>query len=72
VEDLSVEKRRPPLTTVLLWFAAVPTLVLTGYGIFSGVVLALPFPYNYLMVINSFMLGVLEIYVGALIDMHSK
>jgi len=24
------------------------------------------------MVINSFMVGVLEIYVGALIDMHSK
>ena len=69
---MSVEKRRPPLTTILLWTAGAVTLVLTGYGIFSGVVLALPFPYNYLMVINSFMVGVLEIYVDALIDMHSK
>jgi len=71
-EDLSVEKIRPPLSTVLLWIAGAVTLVLTGYDIFSGVVLALPFLYNYLMVINSFMLGFLEIYVGALIDMHSK
>lgn len=47
------------------------TLVPTGYGIFSGVVLALPFPYNYLTVINSFMVGVIEIHVGALIGMHS-
>ena len=69
---MSVENRRPPLTTILLWIAGVVTLVLTGYGIFTGVVLALPFPYNYLMVINSFMLGFIEIYVGALIDMHSK
>ena len=69
---LSVEMRRPPLTTVLLWIAGAVTLVLTGYGIFTSVVLALPFPYNYLMVINSFMIGILEIYVGALIDMHSK
>jgi len=72
VEGLSVEKRRPPLTTVLLWIAGAVTLILTGYGIFSGVVLALPFPYNYLIVINSFMVAVLEIYAGALIDMHSK
>ena len=72
MEGLSVEKRRPPLTTIFLWIAGVVTLVLTGYGIFSGVVLALPFPYNYLTVINSFMVGVLEIYVGALIDMHSR
>ena len=64
--------KRPPLTTVLLWIAGIVTLVLTGYGIFSGVVLDLPFPYNSLTVINSFMLGVIEIYVGALIDMHSK
>ena len=40
---MSVEKRRPPLSTVLLWIAGAVTLVLTGYGIFSGVVLALPF-----------------------------
>ena len=64
--------KRPPLTTVLLWIAGAVTLVLTGCGIFSGVVLDLPFPYNYLMVINSFMVGVIEIYVGVLIDMHSK
>ena len=69
---MSVEERRPPLTTVLLWIAGAVTLVVTGYGIFTGVVLDLPFPYNYLIVINSFMVGVLEIYVGALIDMHSK
>jgi len=56
-----VEKRRPPLTTILLWIAGAVTLVLTGYGIFSGVVLALPFPYNYLMVINGFMVGFIEI-----------
>ena len=67
MEGLSVEKRRPPLTTILLWIAGAVTLVLTGYGIFSGVVLALPFPYNYLMVINSFMSGVLEICARRLI-----
>jgi hypothetical protein len=72
VYGLSVEIKRPPLTTILLWIARAVTLVLTGYGIFSGVVLALPLPYNYLMVINSFMVGVLEVYVGALIDMHSE
>jgi len=72
VEDLSVEKRRPPLTTIFLWIVGVLTLVLTGYGIFTGVVLTLPFPYNYLLVINSCMIGVVEIFVGALIDMHSK
>ena len=68
---MSVEKRRPPLTTVLLWIAGIVTLILTGYGIFAGVVLDFPFPYNYLIVINSFMVGVIEIYVGALINMHS-
>ena len=72
MKDLRIEKRRPPLTTILLWIAGAVTLVLTGYGIFSGVVLDLPFPYNYLIVINSFMVGVVEIFVGALIDMHSK
>ena len=71
MEGLSVEKRRPPLTKILLWIAGAVTLALTGYGIFTGVVLDLPFPYNYLMVINSIMVGVIEIYVGALIDMHS-
>ena len=69
---MSLEKRRPPLTTIFLWIAGVLTLVLTGYGIFSGVVLALPFPYNILTVINSAMIGIIEIFVGALIDMHSK
>jgi len=69
---LSLEKRRPPLTTIFLWIVEVLTLVLTGYGIFTGVVLALPFPYNYLIVINSCMIGVVEIFVGALIDMHSR
>ena len=69
---MSVDIKRPPLTTISLWIFGAVTLVLTGYGIFTGVVLDLPFPYNYLMVINSFMVGVLEIYVGALIDMHSK
>jgi len=72
VEDLSLEKRRPPLTTIFLWIVGVLTLVLTGYGIFTGVVLTLPFPYNYLIVINSTMIGVVERFVGALIDMHSK
>ncbi len=62
---MSVEMKRPPLTTILLWIAGAVTLVLTGYGIFSGVVLDLPFPYNYLIVINSFMIGVIEIFVGA-------
>jgi len=52
VEDLSLERRRPPLTTIFLWIVEVLTLVLTGYGIFTGVVLALPFPYNYLTVIK--------------------
>jgi len=72
VEGLSYEKRRPPLTTIFLWIVGVLTLVLTGYGIFTGVVLTLPFPYNYLMVINSTMIGIIEIFVGALIDMHAK
>jgi len=72
VEGLSIEIKRPPLTTISLWIAEAVTLVLTSYGMFSGVVLALPFSYNYLMVINSIMVGVLEIYVGALIGMHSK
>ena len=71
-ENLSVEKRRPPLTTIFLWIVGVLTLVLTGYGIFTGVVLALPFPYNILIVINSAMIGIVEIFVGALIDMHTK
>ena len=69
---MSLEKRRPPLTTIFLWIVGVLTLVLTGYGIFTGVVLTLPFPYNYLIAINSTMIGVIEIFVGALIDMHSK
>ena len=34
---MSLEKRRPPLTTILLWIVGVLTLVLTGYGIFTGV-----------------------------------
>jgi len=72
VKDLSVEKRRPPLTTIFLWIVGAVTLVLTGYGIFSGVVLDIPFPYNYLVVINSTMIGIIEIFVGALIDMHAK
>ena len=46
---MSVEKRRPPLTTILLWIGVL-TLVLTGYGISTGVVLTLPFPYNILTV----------------------
>ena len=65
MKGLSIEIKRPPLTTILLLIAGAVTLVLTGYGIFSGVVLAFPFPYNYLMVINSIMIGVVEIYVGA-------
>ena len=69
---MSVEKRRPPLTTILLWIIGVLTLVLTGYGIFTGVVLAVPFPYNILIVINSIMTGIVEILVGALIDIHAK
>jgi len=69
---LSVEKRRPPLTTIFLWVVGVVTLVLTGYGIFAGVVLAVPFPFNYLIIINSAMIGVIEIFVGALSDMHAK
>jgi len=69
---LSLEKRRPPLATFFLWIVGAVTLVLTGYGIFSGVVLDLPFPYNYLVVINSVMTGIVEIFVGALIDMHTK
>ena len=71
-QGLTVEKRRPPFATIFLWIVGVLTLVLTGYGIFTGVVLTLPFPYNYLMVMNSCMSGVVEIFVGALIDMHSK
>lgn len=66
------EKRRPALTTIFLWVVGFSTLVLTGYGIFSGVVLTIPFPYNYLLVINSCMVGIIEIFVGALIDMHTK
>ena len=69
---MSVEKRRPPLTTIFLWIVGVLTLVLTGYGILSGVVLILPFPYNYLLVINSAMIGIIEIFVGALIDIYAK
>ena len=69
---MTVEKRRPPLTTIFLWIVGVLTLVLTGYGVFAGIVLALPFPYNILIVINSAMIGVVEIFVGALIDMHAK
>ena len=69
---MSVEKRRPPLTTIFLWIVGVLTLVLTGYGIFTGVALAVPFPYNILIVINSAMIGIIEIFVGALIDMHAK
>ncbi|UCE16736.1 MAG: hypothetical protein JSV12_03810 [Candidatus Bathyarchaeota archaeon] len=69
---MSVEKRRPPLTTIFLWTVGVLTLVLTGYGIFTGVVLDVPFPYNVLIVINSTMIGIVEIFVGALIDMHAK
>jgi len=72
VNDLTVEKRRPPLTTIFLWIVGVLTLVLTGYGIFTGVALDLSFPYNILIVINSVMTGVVEIFVGALIDMHVK
>ena len=68
---MTVEKRRPPLTTIFLWIGVL-TLVLTGYGIFTGVVLTLPFPYNILIVINSVMIGIVEIFVGALIDMHAK
>jgi len=68
---LSLEKRRPPLTTIFLWIVGVLTLVLTGYGIFTGVVLTIPFPYNILIVINSSMIWIVEIFVGALIDMHS-
>ena len=72
VKGLSVEKRRPPLTTIFLWIVGVLTLVLTGYGIFTGVALALPFPYNILIVINSAMIGIVEIFVGALIDTYAK
>jgi len=72
VENLSVEKRRPPLATIFLWIVGALTLVLTGYGILTGVVLTLPFPYNILIVINSAMTGIVEIFVGALIDMHAK
>ena len=68
---LSVEKRRPPLTTIFLWTVGVVTLVLTGYGVFTGVVLILLFPYNILIVINSIMIGIIEIFVGAPIDMHA-
>ena len=39
---------------------------------FTGVALALPFPYKILIVINSAMIGIIEIVVGALIDMHAK
>ena len=60
------------LTTIFLWVVGVLTLVLTGYGIFTGVVLTSPFPYNILIVINSAMTGIVEIFVGALIDMHAK
>ena len=69
---MSVERRRPPLTTIFLWIVGVLTLVLTGYGIFTGVVLAVPFPFNYLIIINSAMIGIVEMFVGALIDMHAK
>jgi len=68
---LSVEKRRPPLTTIFLWIAGVVTLALTGYAIFTHVPLDLPFPYNILIVINSTMIDIIEIFVGALIDMHA-
>ena len=64
MEDLSVEKRKPPLTTIFLWIAGAVTLVLTGYGVFTGVVLTMPFPYNILIVINSAMIGIVEIFVG--------
>ena len=69
---MSVEKRRPPLTSIFLWIVGVLTLVLTGYGIFTSVVLDILFPYNILIVINSTMVGIVEILVGALIDMHAK
>jgi len=55
---LCMQKRRPPLTTIFLWIVGVLTLVLTGYGIFTGVVLTLPFPYNILIVTNSAMIGI--------------
>ena len=69
---MSVEKRRPPLTAIFLWIVGVLTRVLTGYGIFTDAALTLPFPYNILIVINSVMIGIVEIFVGALIDMHAK
>ena len=69
---MSVEKRRPPLTIFFLWIVGALTLVLTGYGIFAGVALTLPFLYNILILINSTMVGVVEIFVGALIGMHAK
>jgi len=71
VKTLSVEKRRPPLTAICLWIVGVVTLALTGYAIFTHGALDLPFPYNYLLPINSTLMGVIEIFVGALIDMHS-
>jgi len=40
--------------------------------VFADVIPTLPFPYNYLLVINSTMIGIIEIFVGALIDMHAK
>ena len=69
---MSAEKRRPPLTTIFLWIVGALTLVLTGYGIFTGVALDLPFPWDVLVVVHSAMIGVIEIFVGALIDMHAK
>jgi hypothetical protein len=62
-------RRNKPLEDSLLAYL---TLVLTGYGIFTGVALTLPFPYNILIVINSAMIGIVEIFVGALIDMYAK
>ena len=70
MKSLSVEKRRPPLTTIFLWIGVL-THILTGYGIFAGVVLTLPFPYNIRVAINSAMTGIIEIFVGALLDMHA-
>ena len=69
---MSVEKRRPPLAIFFLWVVGALTLVLTGYGIFAGVALDLPFPYNIFIVINSTTVGVVEIFVGVLIGMHAK
>jgi len=77
VKNVSVEKRRPPMVTVFLWIMGVITIITAFQYLLTYAPILAEFKggidlFDYLITLQMISLGITQIAVGALIDMHTK